>query len=163
MKKILHKISFLMFIALFLGSCKPVQHIISYNREHIIENYSNYKTFLNGEKIAFDTIYFDEENIDTFEIHTKEKEIHITQIDKNVKYFSIENSLQKKGEGCCKPENIIIRRENIKDIIINRKNIKNVALKKIEQGAIKDIYTARSPESAVIYSNRIEILVIELK
>jgi len=117
---------------------------MSYNREKIIENYGDYETFLNGEKIAFNTFYLDEENIDSFIVYTHERKMYITQLNKDAEYISLQDYLSsKEGEACSGGGRTVVI--NSDTVIVNGELARNVIIKKIERSAIKNIEFIREP------------------
>ena len=140
------KIFFFISIALFLGSCHT--QYISYDRDEILKKYSDYETFLNGKEIAFDTIYLDEENIDSFKIYTQEKKIYVTQINKDVEYLSLQNILLDNdfGNDCI--------------VIVNGSLNENFkTMKKIEMSAIEECEISRNLD--LLFTDK--LLIIDLK
>jgi len=152
MKIALTKIFLLMLITAILCSCR-IQSF-SKTKDSINRNFTNYEVFLNSEKISLDTVYLDKDNIKSIKINKLEKNIHITQKNKNVEYFSPIDFTKKYLTICPNTD---------RTVVINGVLAENTTLKRIEIGAIKNISILRmkTPE---IYSNCMNgTLVITLK
>ena len=152
MKTLLPKISLLLLITAVLCGCR--MQSFSKTKDSIKRNFSNYEVFLNSEKISLDTVYLDKDNIKSVKINKLEKNIHITQKNENVEYFSPIDFAKKYLTICPNTD---------RTVVINGELAENTTLKRIEIAAIKSISILRvkTPE---IYSNCMDgTMVITLK
>ena len=146
MKNVVQKISFVLLIITFLSGCRAQSFL--HTQDKIQRLFSNYETYLNGEKIGIDTIYLDKNNIKSTKINKMEKTIHFTQKKKDVKYFS--------------PQDFDPQNEKYEYIVINRQLADKLNIKKIEVGALKSITILR--QQGVSHSpNKRDVLIITLK
>lgn len=121
---------FLLFIMLF-STLGCITQKISYNRDKIIDKYSNnYKIIVDNKTVDFKTTYLDKNNIKDIVLNKSSHEIKINQI-KNVELFELKN---------LNLDNLSQYKE-IGSIIING-NLMNDSLKdkiKIDPNAIKSL------------------------
>ena len=117
----------MLLIITFLSGCRTQNFL--HTQDKIQRLFSNYETYLNGEKIGIDTIYLDKNNIKSTKINKLEKTIHFTQKKKDVEYFS--------------PQDIDFQNKKFERIIINGQLADEMNIKKIEIGAVKNITILR--------------------
>ena len=132
------KLLIIFSIFALLSSCATIPQI-AYNRNYIIERFGDFETFLNGERIAFDTIFLAESNIESFVVNTRKRKMFITQIDRDANFSSLQH-LNRDGE--------------FKGILINGELLENTTIRSFEVGAIQSIEILRTDESGTLIHPR---------